>query len=119
MVDDDTSARELAAEILTVGGYRAVLASNGRDALRMIRRERPAALVLDLKMPDMDGFSFLFRLKEDAELAAIPVIILTGVTLEAADLEVLRANADSIVRKGTAWKDHLLEAVRKAVADPR
>jgi len=77
VVDDDQTARELIAEYLQDGGFSVITASNGVDALKRVREVRPVAITLDVKMPDLDGWTVLSALKGDPDLASIPVVMVT------------------------------------------
>jgi PAS domain S-box-containing protein len=77
VVDDDASARELICRSLEREGIPTAVAQNGRVALRLARELKPAAITLDVIMPDTDGWSTLSALKADPELRHIPVIMTT------------------------------------------
>ena len=73
--EDDPSLAALFGDILEAAGHRAVATSSGEAALRLARDLRPAAVVLDLALPDLDGAAVLARLKADPATAGIPVVI--------------------------------------------
>jgi CheY-like chemotaxis protein len=77
VIDDDQTARELMATYLTDEGLVVETAASGVDGLRQARELRPAAIILDIVMPDIDGWSILAALKGEPELADIPVVIAT------------------------------------------
>ena len=77
VIDDDATARELIAHNLQVAGFSAVTASGGLEGLKLAKELRPVAITLDVVMPDLDGWSVLAALREDSELADIPVIMVT------------------------------------------
>ena len=92
VIDDDEAARDIVLRYLTKEGFDAITANGGLEGLEKARQLRPAAITLDVSMPDMDGWSVLQELKKDEDLAEIPVILLTmvddhsrGYTLGAAD----------------------------------
>jgi len=78
LVDDESSVRDALREILTQEGYQVVVATNGREGLRMVDRESPDLVLLDVTMPVMDGFQALQRLKEDSYTASVPVVMLSN-----------------------------------------
>jgi CheY-like chemotaxis protein len=78
VVDDDQELADVLADALGELGYHTVCAHDGEGALRSLQESRPAAIILDLLMPRMDGLSFLWSRRGDHRLAAIPVIVLTG-----------------------------------------
>ncbi|MHC4548879.1 MAG: response regulator [Planctomycetota bacterium] len=79
VIDDDASARDLMARVLTKDGFRVVTAAGGQDGIALARQHRPIAITLDVMMPTMDGWAVLAALKQDPELASIPVIMETMV----------------------------------------
>lgn len=79
IVDDDTDLRETLGEVLAEEGYEAHLCENGRIALDCLRGgERPALILLDLMMPEMNGWQFREEQLRDARLAGIPVVVMTA-----------------------------------------
>jgi CheY-like chemotaxis protein len=77
VVDDDPAARALLRKVLAREGFRALEAADGVEAIECARRERPDCITLDVMMPRMDGWQALAALKDDPELAAIPVVMLS------------------------------------------
>jgi signal transduction histidine kinase/CheY-like chemotaxis protein len=77
VIDDDPAARDLAQRILEREGFQVVTATGGREGLRMARSLKPLAVVLDLIMPDMDGWAVLRALEEDPELKHVPVVLVS------------------------------------------
>ncbi len=78
VADDEPDLRNLTRYTLEVDGHQVLLARNGLEALETIRQERPDLVVLDVKMPRMDGFQVCEQMKEDPLLREIPVIFLTA-----------------------------------------
>jgi PAS domain S-box-containing protein len=101
-IDDDPQSLKLATTILTKNGYRAAGVQDAHAALKWLQKERPAAIILDLLMPGMDGFEFMehFRLRPDAR--TIPVIVWTVMNLTAADRARFQASVQAIVAKAGA-----------------
>ena len=77
VIDDDATARELISDQLKAEGFSVVTAAGGLEGLRRARELRPIAITLDVMMPDLDGWSVMAALRQDAELAEIPVIMVT------------------------------------------
>jgi len=77
VVDDDANIRELLLQELTEAGYRVLLAGNGREGVAIVRRERPDLIVLDVMMPEMNGFDVAAVLKNDPQTMDIPIVILS------------------------------------------
>jgi CheY-like chemotaxis protein len=79
VVDDDTGVRELLTRSLSFEGFDVIEAANGQDALTQLRKgRRPSVIVLDLRMPVMDGWAFRIAQRADPRIARIPVVILSG-----------------------------------------
>jgi CheY-like chemotaxis protein len=78
VVDDDPSIRRMIIAALKRDGYRFVEAANGREALDAMRRDRPAAVLLDLMMPIVSGWDVLRERENDPELLTIPVIVVSA-----------------------------------------
>jgi signal transduction histidine kinase/CheY-like chemotaxis protein len=77
VVDDDATARELVVRHLERAGFAAVAARGGQEGLRLVRELRPAAVTLDIMMPDLDGWTVLAAIKGDPALAGIPVVLMS------------------------------------------
>jgi CheY-like chemotaxis protein/anti-sigma regulatory factor (Ser/Thr protein kinase) len=104
VVDDDPSARDTIERFLTREGFSVVTASGGREALRLARELRPAAITLDVMMPDLDGWTVLAAVKGDPELADIPAILVSivdeknrGYSLGAAEYMVKPIDRERLV----------------------
>jgi CheY-like chemotaxis protein len=79
VVDDDRGVRELLTRSLSFEGFDVMEAANGQDALTQLRTgRRPGVIVLDLRMPVMDGWAFRVAQRADPRIARIPVVILSG-----------------------------------------
>jgi CheY-like chemotaxis protein/anti-sigma regulatory factor (Ser/Thr protein kinase) len=105
VVDDDQTVRELMRRYLEREDYSVVTVDHGREALRLARELHPAAITLDINMPDLDGWLILAALKGDPELAPIPIVLVTimdekkrGFALGAADYLVKPVDRDALVR---------------------
>ena len=101
IVDDDASSRKLLVRTLTSAGYGCQESDSGLEALRLIRREQPALLLLDFEMPGLDGAEVLKELRSDTnpDIAQIPAIMLTGHGGEESEVLCLEAGANDFVTK--------------------
>ena len=117
VVDDDTETRYLLAAILDAEGYVSLLAASGSEALDILSRIRPGAILLDLLMPGMDGFEVFHRLKEDRLLRDIPVFVLTGKDLTEQDLDLLSGKTRGLFLKRSEWKRALVDQLRLAMRE--
>ena len=77
VIDDDATARELISDHLKAEGFSVVAAGGGLEGLKLAKELRPTVITLDVMMPDIDGWSVMAALRQDAELAEIPVIMVT------------------------------------------
>jgi CheY-like chemotaxis protein len=77
VIDDDATARELIADHLKSEGFSVVTAVGGLEGLKLAKQVKPTVITLDVQMPDLDGWSVLAALREDSELADVPVIMVT------------------------------------------
>ena len=78
LVEDQLDARELYAEYLNYAGFSVVTAINGHEAIRLARMLRPDLILMDIRMPGMDGFEATADLKADRNLAHIPIVAITA-----------------------------------------
>ncbi|HEX9408034.1 MAG TPA: response regulator, partial [Methylomirabilota bacterium] len=116
VVDDDAAVRHLFRRILEPEGYAVVEAENGRVALERLREVTPSVILLDLMMPEMDGFDFAAELRRHEVWREIPVIVVTARDLSRDDHERLNGYVQRILQKGTHGRDQLLAEVRELVA---
>jgi len=115
LVEDDETTREMMRGMLTREGWNVEEAANGRVALEMMQASRPDLVLLDLMMPEMDGFEFAQRLRERPEWHSIPVIVLTAKDITDADRLRLNGYVEKIVQKGAWDRDALLREVRTLI----
>lgn len=115
LVEDNDNAARLMEVQLKAAGYRTLRAGNGLDGLTLLRLERPALVILDILLPDIDGWQVLSTIKGDPELAGIPVVV---VSIVADSEKGLALGAMSVLEKPLR-KDVLLQAISHlAVPDP-
>ncbi|HUG27439.1 MAG TPA: response regulator, partial [Gemmatimonadales bacterium] len=115
VVEDDEPTRALLVQALSRAGWTVVEAANGRHALEAIVSITPALILLDLMMPEMDGFEFLEALREDGRRSGIPVVVITAKTLTDADRRRLNGGVERVVQKHALDADALLAEVRAVV----
>jgi DNA-binding response OmpR family regulator len=111
VADDDRMFRKAAETTLRRQGYAVTTASDGEEALQLIRAERPDIIVLDLIMPKLQGFDVLQVLKQDSLTAAIPVIVLSSLTQEQDKQEALDLGAVAYFNKTTFSLSELVKQV--------
>jgi len=99
VADDNPAGREFARDILEAAGYRVVEAADGEDALARIAAARPAAVLLDIRMPRLDGFATLARIRGNPALAGLKVAALTAFAMQGDREKALAAGFDAYVTK--------------------
>ena len=116
IVDDNPDAVRLIRRILQAkGAYQIYEAGTGREGLALIRSRHPDLVVLDLMMPEMDGFAVLDALRADESTRDIPVIVVTAKILTPAERERLTGQIDSLLQKGSFMDDELLSDIINAL----
>ena len=116
VVDDDATLRQLLRRMLEPEGYTVVEAENGRVALDRLRGVAPSVVLLDLMMPEMDGFEFVAEFRRHEAWRAIPIVVITARDLSRDDRERLNGYVEKILQKGAHGRDELLAEVRDLVA---
>lgn len=99
IVDDDRITRMLLKLLLEKEGYDVLEGENGRQAVDIVHRERPDLLVIDLMMPDMDGFQAIEHIRHDVSLSTLPVLVLTAEDGPGIEERVLDLGADDYIVK--------------------
>jgi signal transduction histidine kinase/CheY-like chemotaxis protein len=111
-IDDDPMALELVDVILSQEGFQIIKAYGGEEGVAAAHRDTPALIILDLLMPELDGFAVIERLRADAATATIPIVILTSKHLTAVEKARLNGEIASLARKGEFSRGAFLELVR-------
>lgn len=114
LIEDDVAAAEMYRLRLAADGYTVVTAHDGHDGLRMATDEAPDFIYLDLRLPGLDGFEVLERLRADPETANIPVIILTNFGEPELRERGLRLGALEFLVKADTTPAQLSESVGRA-----
>lgn len=113
IVDDNQDVRILIKRILhTQGKYTLLEAVNGAQAVEIAIKEKPNLIILDLMMPEMDGFAVMDRLKSDLTTAEIPIIVLTAKELTQDEKQRLNGHIQALMQKGDFQSDDLLDEIR-------
>ena len=110
MIEDDRRAAELLHVHLEAAGFRAVVVPTGDEGLSVVRSHRPVAVVLDLRLPGMDGWEVLAALKDDPQTAAIPVVIVS--VIQDRGRAFALGASDYLVKP--IGRDQLLDALRRS-----
>ncbi|WKZ38116.1 MAG: pyridoxal-phosphate dependent enzyme [Anaerolineales bacterium] len=116
IVEDTAEARRLIRRILqSQGNFTILEAVNGREGLDLIQRELPDLIILDLMMPEMDGFGVIEALRAKPETATIPVIVATAKELTPDEKSRLGGQIQSLMQKGDFLNDEFLEEVKSLI----
>ena len=99
IVDDEPNALRLLRNLLTPDGYKLLFADSGAEALRVAQSEIPDVVLLDVMMPEMDGYQVCTHLRADPALANIPILMLTALDDRESMLRGLEAGADDFLAK--------------------
>jgi DNA-binding response OmpR family regulator len=116
IVDDEPQAVELLTQYLSEeGNYMIRKAYGGKECLSRIKESRPDLIILDLMMPEVDGFEVIRNLKKLEETKDIPIIIVSAKQLTQEKVEYLNTNIEKIIRKGNFSKEELFKDIKKAL----
>jgi len=116
VVDDSPEARRLIRRILqSQGDFEIFEAVDGREAIELVTKEHPDLVILDLMMPEVDGFAVLDSLRSKPETANIPVIVATAKELTVDEKARLQGQIQSLMQKGDFLNDEFLEEVRSLI----
>jgi len=116
VVEDDAATRALLVRALAKAGWSVVEAANGRRALEALAAAPPALILLDLMMPEMDGFEFVDTIRHDPRYRGLPVVVITAKTLTPEDRRRLNGGVERVVQKRALDAEALLAEVRAVVA---
>ena len=117
IVEDDEPTRQVLARTMAKQGWAVTEANNGVVGLDRMRRHVPSLILLDLMMPEMDGFEFLAELRQEPEWQQIPVVVLTSKDLTTEERSLLSGKVERILQKGMYSREALLKEVKKIVED--
>lgn len=118
VVDDDRDTLALYTTALKLSGFEVVAAENGLQALRLVDREAPDAVVTDLAMPGMDGVALCRHLRASPAAQQVPVVAVSGQTTPALTADARRAGCDQVLTK-PCLPDQLVETLGRLMDGPR
>jgi len=118
VVDDDSESRNLLRLSLEKEGWLVDEAINGKHAIEAIQNRTPSLILLDLMMPEMDGFEFVDEIKSKHNLADIPIIVLTAMEIDGEIRNKLRGQVQNILVKGAYDKDQLFRKIGEIIGRP-
>jgi len=115
VVDDEADTREMLRRMLEKMNVKVVEAENGVVALKQVMAHRPALILLDLMMPEMDGFEFLDEFFKIPDHRDIPVVVLTAKSLTDAERRQMSGQVERVIEKGSVPTDELLAYLRRVI----
>jgi CheY-like chemotaxis protein len=116
VVEDDPGVRDVTRRMLELAGWNVIEAENGRVALDRLASSKPGVILLDLMMPEMDGFQFVGELRARREWSSIPVVVVTAKDLTPEDRKRLNGQVGMVLQKGAYSREELLKETSAAVA---
>jgi CheY-like chemotaxis protein len=117
VVDDEQEARDLLRRLLENDGWYVATAANGRLAIEKLKEAMPAVILLDLMMPEMDGFQFVEELWKQPDWREIPIVVVTAKDLTPEDHLRLNGHVGIVLHKGAYQTEELLRETGRLVAE--
>jgi PAS domain S-box-containing protein len=115
IVEDDGSTREMFRRILVKSGWQVAEAANGKQGIAQLQVAQPDLILLDLMMPEMDGFQFINAIRQEEAWRSLPIIVITAMDLTLSDRLRLNGYVEQILQKEAYNRDELLQEVRDLV----
>jgi adenylate cyclase len=115
VVEDNLTDRDMMRRLLVGEGWEVIVASNGREALDRLKSEHPNLILLDLMMPEMDGFEFLAEFRKTPKFASTPVIVVTAADLSPEDHRRLDGGVEHILQKAAPSREDFLRQIRDLI----
>jgi CheY-like chemotaxis protein len=119
VIDDEPLDLDLVEATLSPHGWRVLRAEGGEEGVQLVRREQPAAVLVDLLMPGVDGFEVVERLRADPAVAGVPIVVVTSKDMTAADHARLEGRIGHLAQKGTFKQDELADVLARLTATGR
>ncbi|MEW5766320.1 MAG: response regulator [bacterium] len=116
VVDDEKDVRDFLSEILMVEGFQVIFAADGQEALEIVRERKPDLVLLDIKIPKLDGWAVLQIIKSNHETKSIPVIMLTGMNEVIDRMTSYYLRADGYISKPFT-NEELIKVINETLSD--
>jgi len=117
VVDDEALVRSMMCDGLAAAGHAVLAAASGEEALQVVHAERPACILMDIMMPDLDGYDTCAALKADSRTALIPVLLVSATTDARVADQAKRVGAAGVLRKPVRV-DELRRVIAQALGAP-
>jgi CheY-like chemotaxis protein len=114
VVEDTIDLRENIIVLLRMEGYLVSSAVHGKEAMAILLKVIPDLIITDLLMPEMNGFDFITRVRENPQWQRIPILVFSAMPVNENEEKILRMGANSYLKKPSTLED-LLEAVKKLI----
>ena len=115
VIDDDPNALRIVEAALISDGYRVIKAANGKDGIEAARTENPDLIVLDLMMPEVNGFEAVEILRSDEMTSKIPIVVLTSMSLSPENKKRLEGKVEHITEKGKLTRTGFIEEIKRVL----
>ena len=115
LVDDDLTLREMYEERLKAEGFDIIQASNGEEAIKKAKENKPNIILLDIMMPKINGFDVLKELKADPDLKEIPVIVLTALIQDVDRVQGKKLGAVDYIVKSETMPGEVIAKIQNAI----
>ena len=115
LVDDDLTLREMYEERMKAEGFNIIQATNGEEALKQARENKPNVILLDIMMPKVNGFDVLKELKSNPELKDIPVIVLTALIQDVDRVQGRKLGAADYIVKSETMPGEVIAKIKNAI----
>jgi DNA-binding response OmpR family regulator len=115
VVDDDPTSFQLASEVLSSSGFTTLGAKDGKEAVTVLESEPVDCVLLDLIMPEMDGFQVLKWMSGRTRFKRLPVFVLTAKDLSREEIALLDRNTRGTFHKGSEWREELVQQLQTAL----
>jgi PAS domain S-box-containing protein len=119
LVDDDVASLQLLEEILRSAGYETQSVQSGTRALEVLSSKMVSGILLDLLMPGMDGFDLIRHVRRESTLTDLPIFVMTGKTLSAAETALLAAETQALFHKNGACREQLISELARVIQSRR
>lgn len=115
VIDDDPNALRIVEAALISDGYRVIKAANGKDGIEVVKTKKPDLVVLDLMMPEVNGFEAAEILRSDERTSKIPIVVLTSMSLSPENKKRLEGKVEHITEKGKLTRTGFIEEIKRAL----
>ncbi|WP_158560263.1 PAS domain-containing hybrid sensor histidine kinase/response regulator [Paenibacillus contaminans] len=115
VIEDDAATTDIMTKFLRKEGYSVIQSRNGRHALEQMSKSLPSIILLDLMMPEMDGFQFIAELRNREEWHNVPVVVITAKTITAEERQILDGFVKNIMLKSSLDYSYLIAEIRKFI----